>query len=738
MAETIEESKPEVKTGADRLLELVRASKEVALAEAAKKLGVSPATVEAWATFLEEDGLVSLKYKFTTPYIAVPEQAEAKKWKRETPHSEELELTEVSANLEGMRETLDKAAEEKQAGEFGMLMQTYSALIARLRAVNDSLIEKAEVSPQKKAWLIDLIKAADTTLKEAETQARAGKFDDANISYTRLYQQAQTLSEELNKINEQTSALHAIEQTKDYKDILAKAYQLMNEGKVEEANELYDRLKFVHENLAKDFRERKRQMEDDLVKFNNDLAKSIDQANQEKLLRIKGRITTLLHAGTRFLKKDEFDIAESYYLAIKHEYEALPPGFVEEKKTLQQSILAFYSALAKKREKGIKTKFDALAKQISSLISQAQEMLKEYKVEEAVRAYKEIGIAFQSLPAGFMKEKSELQEKILPLHTAIASRYTKESLGKLKERSGEILSLLAKMNTATDKNELKEAEANYGKIRQLYREMPKGFLHEETELQNQIVEAYERYLEKAKHTESAQTQKTLSRVTALVQKAEAALKARDHKTANDAYLEMVKLYDTLPSGFVAQKKETREKMLHTYKALLSTPVEEHRPNALKSLANVPAEIGKEAKEMLQMRLPDEIGEAIEAGKEEIEELVTGKDGQQDTIPETTEEKTQTSELSAPATPQEEADNAVQSNTQPQQAVRYDRVFGPSLGNDTAPEVRGMNPMKKSPAIPETEDIKRIDEEIDDIEEKIEQLKSISKATVKYPKTGQPA
>ncbi|MBI2145685.1 phosphoenolpyruvate synthase [Candidatus Woesearchaeota archaeon] len=37
----------------------------------------------------------------------------------------------------------------------------------------------------------------------------------------------------------------------------------------------------------------------------------------------------------------------------------------------------------------------------------------------------------------------------------------------------------------------------------------------------------------------------------------------------------------------------------------------------------------------------------------------------------------------------------QSNTQPQQAVGHDRVFGPSLGNDIAPEVRGMNPMKKS-------------------------------------------
>ncbi|MBI2145615.1 hypothetical protein HYU18_04830 [Candidatus Woesearchaeota archaeon] len=37
----------------------------------------------------------------------------------------------------------------------------------------------------------------------------------------------------------------------------------------------------------------------------------------------------------------------------------------------------------------------------------------------------------------------------------------------------------------------------------------------------------------------------------------------------------------------------------------------------------------------------------------------------------------------------------ESNTQPQQAVRHDRVFGPSLGNDIAPEVRGMNPMKNS-------------------------------------------
>ncbi|MBI2176438.1 hypothetical protein HYU40_03790 [Candidatus Woesearchaeota archaeon] len=714
-AEESEEPMPEeVKTGADRLLDLVRRSKEVAMAAAAKELGASLQTVEAWANFLEEDGLVIVKYKFTTPYVAVPEIPKARQLGHESGlPAEGVEFSELKTELGSMRDILSKAGEEKTAGEFGLLKQTYYNLLSKLKGVHDRLVTQADIVPQKKAGLNELMRSLDEQLQEAASHASEGKFDYASSSYTRLYEQARLAIEELNKLYDQITTLQSIQATKDYKDLLGKAYELMQEGKIEEANDLYEKLKFAHQNLAKEFIEKKRQMEDDLVKLNKDLAKNVDQANLEKLKRAGERIALLLNAGNRLLRKGEFETAESYYQAIKHEYETLPPGFIDEKKEIQEKVLAFYSTLAREREKAIRQKFDRAARQVGELISQIQELLKDYKIEPAIQAYREVKQLYSSLPAGFLKEKAALQEKIVPLHTAITSIYTKESVSTLKTKSAEIATLLGAMNSHTARGELDEAEAAYEKVKRLYLKMPKGFLHEETTLQDQIVQAYEAYLKKAKQVETSSSSSTISNITKLLDKAEAQVKRKDFESANAAYSSVMALYNTLPPGFALQKSGVRERVLRLYKALLSEApamqaqigllpiaqqVEPPPATAAQKITSDVTPVYEPEKDVLPAPLHltrevpvSELDWHSRQGAAGAETAVA--EGTGAALPETADAEEE-------AVPQQET-----------AAVEHDSGEAGSYGD---------------------EDIENIDKEIDDIEKKIEELKGLSKATVKFP------
>ena len=58
-----------IKTGADKLVELVSEKKRVLLDDAAKKLGVGKDVVREWAEFLEEDGMVSIDYSLSKVWI---------------------------------------------------------------------------------------------------------------------------------------------------------------------------------------------------------------------------------------------------------------------------------------------------------------------------------------------------------------------------------------------------------------------------------------------------------------------------------------------------------------------------------------------------------------------------------------------------------------------------------------------------------------------------------------------
>ncbi len=575
------EAKPEaVRTGADRLLELVKGSREIALADAAQQLGVPIPTVEAWANFLEEDGLIAIKYKFTTPYLYPPEvpKAEAKN-KLLGLVSEGLqgleslekagELVDVKSSVESARGLLTKASEEKTIGEFDLLRQTYADILAKLRLANDKLATQPGIAPQKRVALSEFLKKLDSMLKSSAYYVSKGRFDKANVSYSDLQNQAEKAAEGLNQIYEQIITIKTVQETRDYKELLEKVYQLMEEGRVDEAKQLYEKLEFARENLAKDFVEKKKHMEEDLVKLNKDLAKKVDQLNIKKLGELARRINLLLDSGRQFLRKGEFDTAESYYMAIKREYGNLPLGFAKEKKELQENVLGFYSSLASQREKEMRKAFDRAAKQAESLIKESQNAVNENRAGDAIRLYNQVRLLFSRLPKGFLKEKAELQEKILPLYTAITSEYTHESLRKLKSKSAEIISLLSTMNEHTGKGELKQAEDAYEKVKKLYREMPEGFLHEETTLQNQIVQAYEAYLKKTRQLETTTFASALSAMSKLLGNAEGDLKKGNYKAANNAYLEIIGLYSALPTGFMAQKTEIRERVLRLYKALLA-------------------------------------------------------------------------------------------------------------------------------------------------------------------------
>lgn len=58
-----------LRTVADELLELVRKSRKISVEEAAKKLKIPIASVQALVDFLVEEKVFGIEYKFTTPYI---------------------------------------------------------------------------------------------------------------------------------------------------------------------------------------------------------------------------------------------------------------------------------------------------------------------------------------------------------------------------------------------------------------------------------------------------------------------------------------------------------------------------------------------------------------------------------------------------------------------------------------------------------------------------------------------
>ena len=60
---------PMIETGVDKLVKLVKQSGKISVAEAAKILGLSNTIITEWADFLEEEGIISIEYNLTQPFL---------------------------------------------------------------------------------------------------------------------------------------------------------------------------------------------------------------------------------------------------------------------------------------------------------------------------------------------------------------------------------------------------------------------------------------------------------------------------------------------------------------------------------------------------------------------------------------------------------------------------------------------------------------------------------------------
>jgi len=63
-----------IATAIDSLVELIKEKKKLTLEQASQELGLPENIINEWSNFLEEEGIIKITYKFTTPYLELKEK----------------------------------------------------------------------------------------------------------------------------------------------------------------------------------------------------------------------------------------------------------------------------------------------------------------------------------------------------------------------------------------------------------------------------------------------------------------------------------------------------------------------------------------------------------------------------------------------------------------------------------------------------------------------------------------
>src|SRR3989338_4440294 len=112
-----------IETGVDKLVNLVKERGKIALADAAKELGVSTTVIQEWVDFLEDEGIISVEYKLTKPFLVeiklTKKEVEVKA--KEFAGKKEAFVRKAEVNLSFLKKQADDLKKVKE--EFDRLKQ---------------------------------------------------------------------------------------------------------------------------------------------------------------------------------------------------------------------------------------------------------------------------------------------------------------------------------------------------------------------------------------------------------------------------------------------------------------------------------------------------------------------------------------------------------------------------------------------------------------------------------------
>ncbi len=528
-----------ITTEADALINLLKIKGEISLEEAAKELNMNIKTVEEYANFFEEEGLIKITYRFTTPYLSLKEKKEEIPEIKFSPEEESYEIK----NLKNAIETLKLKV---KSGEIYTLKTLLPKVLNELREE----FKRAE----RPTSILDSIKKEYEIAKEAldnnqESLARE-KFSSIEKQISKLYKELYRIPE--NNLNQ----------------LIKRASELIDKGDFEAAKKVYDKLEEEYTHLPEDYRKKMNLLKEQLVMLSSKLSERIKQKYSEDMKNgsdiIKKHIRTALH----YLNNNELSEAIKEFNKIKEVYYLLPKGFVDKKIELNQLILEAYEKISKARNEYLEKKFNEIAGIITDKIEEIRKALIKKDFNACIRNYNLAIEYFNKLPDINMPVKKNLKNYLILVYEKLSSAKMEYFNKFLKKEIERINYLIKEARELIEIGEIDKAKERYDKIIEIYKSLPEGYTYEIVPTQKRINELFRLFSKKLDEEARRRFNEDIDMINHVLSVMQDEVKNENYEEALKQYEKAMILYNNLPKGFFKEKTELQQEIIRAYKDMV--------------------------------------------------------------------------------------------------------------------------------------------------------------------------
>lgn len=553
-----------IQTDVDNLLKLVKEKKEISFENAASELGVPIDTIEAWSTFMEEENLVSIIYKFTTPYLTYESAKDAlHSDNMKLVSSKSVEISEMFTLLDDLVEKGDYQKAHKHSIQIHKKIKDFLST-----AKNDKEIIKhfdEGVLNQRLEHFQNFLSHAKSLISKKDVERLKSAFKRIKTDFLDVYVDLNNAFMKVKKLREENALKEAIEKGEDPHDDIIKDDS------------------FNKNNLKDDsFKDKS---EENIVKENNEgfKEKLNESENKKEEIQYLDHMDLIKKANDE-LKKGNLDTAKKYYNLLEKAFHSLPNKYEENRNNLKKALINLNDELSSKLNDYSVSQMKSLSNEIDKKIEESKILISNKNLDKAENLYKEIESIFHSLPTGFIEKKIEIENKIIDLHSKLINVEKEQYSFDLHEGEKKIYEALDKILELINKKRIAEAQLIYKDVKEVFSSLPSGFLSDKIEVQSRIFEAYQKLMLAKK----AQIEKDFNKKAIEIKKCSQEVEKNIEEDKFEMALQNLdkanSLFDTLPKGFFDLKSNIETDLL-TLSKKVSIIEKEHSTNKFNIIKN---------------------------------------------------------------------------------------------------------------------------------------------------------
>ena len=350
-----------IETGVDKLVKIISQYKKISVKDAAKELGVSVSSVEEWADFLEEEGIISIQSQFATVYLV-----EKKIGKKEMIEKVKAVKGEKDAFMRRVESSIN--ALERDHTEIKLIDSEFKEI--------KSLLEKNFLVLGKKLEKLEDYKKSHREIDERRKEMEDEYESRINEVEKRLKKEHIQYAQVMEKLDAELEKVH---------DEQAKIETLKGSGKqlrtsVSEINQMLDQIK-------KEMEKEDEQLDLDAerLKKSEEAAKRIKESVAESANELDD-ITKKVRESRKELEKMEKDFLKDVESIQKGDLKKIGP--YKETKEVLEKFKGFFAQTkeietlihkAEREELEMRDHFQKLAKKVGafSVVTSVPEIKKE-------------------------------------------------------------------------------------------------------------------------------------------------------------------------------------------------------------------------------------------------------------------------------------------------------------------------------------------------------------------------